>query len=341
MPTSHSSDLVLAYLRNSLAAQANGQTDHAAFLFDQAVEWLGHNEREYWAATSIPPVQLEIGIGLDAGNNPSRTKNEDYVFAERLVRSGDRETVGIFVLADGAGGHANGQEASRIAVHAFVDEVLPRLMGNVRGLALKDLLLDGMREANKAVCLRNEDPLLFGRIMATTMTAVLSVGAEAYIANVGDSRTYLCRPGVGLKQLTRDHSYVAQLLEAGDIEPRDVYTHPKRNIIYRSLGEINVDLDEPGYLQLQNGDILLLCSDGLWEMVRDPEAKAIHAILSDSEADASEMAEALVDLALNGGGHDNIGLLVIKTGLIVEDLKTIIVPSFAQRVEMQAVASLS
>jgi serine/threonine protein phosphatase PrpC len=319
MSDSHSSNLVLAYLRNMQAAQANGQTDHATSLLEQAVAWLGRQDRECFALSSSP-VRLDVGIGLHPGR--TRTQNEDYVFAERSIRTlptGKQETVGLFVLADGAGGHANGQEAARLAVHAFVDAVLPKLMEDVQGAALWDLLLDGMREANYAVCLRNEDPLLFGSIMATTMTAALTVGTETYIANVGDSRAYLYRSASGLKQVTRDHSYVAQLLQAGDIEPMDVYTHPNRNVIYRALGStFSLDFDDP------------VCSDGLWEMVPDPEAKAIQAILSDFEAEAPEIAEALVNLALNGGGHDNIGLVVVKTSMNVEDMLTISLPSLVE-----------
>jgi serine/threonine protein phosphatase PrpC len=124
---------------------------------------------------------------------------------------------------------------------------------------------------------------------------------------VGDSRTYIYRQGAGLAQITRDHSLVARLVAAGAIAAEDVYTHPDRNKIYRGLGEkdsVQVDwFIEP----LRPGDYVLLCSDGLWEMVRDYE---IEKILKRCLPDVAQVSDALVKAALHRGGSDNVSVIV-------------------------------
>jgi serine/threonine protein phosphatase PrpC len=171
--------------------------------------------------------------------------------------------------------------------------------------AFLKLLRDGVQEANQAVHQRN---LKERADMGTTMTATLIVGATAYVANVGDSRTYLYREPEGLKKITHDHSVVASLVEAGIIKPDDIYTHPKRNQIYRSLGEkpsVEVDAFR---VPLQAGDKLLLCSDGLWDMVRDPE---IQRVMSAPAPDPSKTGKDLIQAALDGGGEDNVSVIVV------------------------------
>ncbi len=145
--------------------------------------------------------------------------------------------------------------------------------------------------------------------MGTTITAVLVLDGTAYIVNVGDSRTYLYREGEGLIRATRDHSLVARLVETGAIAPDEVYTHPARNKVYRSLGdkeEVKVDWFTRS---LQEGDFLVLCSDGLWEMVRDQE---IEHTLKKYGANLSQTSSALVQAALRGGGTDNISVIVAR-----------------------------
>lgn len=147
-------------------------------------------------------------------------------------------------------------------------------------------------------------------MMGTTLTAALLVGEKAYIANVGDSRTYIYRNEKrALVQVTRDHSHVALLVEKGDIARDDMYTHPRRNQIYRCLGKhssVQTDLFEE---TLTVGDALLLCSDGLWEMVRDP---ALEKILQSSAFQPSQASTALLDAALEAGGADNVSVIVVS-----------------------------
>ena len=168
------------------------------------------------------------------------------------------------------------------------------------------LLVEGVQSANQAVYQRNQGQR---DTMGTTMTAALVIDTTSYVAHTGDSRCYLYRPSAGLSQITHDHSLVAALVDVHVIEPDDIYTHPMRNLIYRSLGEkASVEVDG-STVPLAAGDSLLLCSDGLWEMVRDPQ---IAAILSEPASDPSRTARALIQAALAGGGEDNVSVIVVK-----------------------------
>jgi serine/threonine protein phosphatase PrpC len=252
------------------------------------------------------------GVMIATRTNPGIKRqykpNEDNLFAGHVVRevNGDLVPFGLLVIADGMGGHANGQDASRIAIQTIVNYILPQLLkgGDLSSEGYKQLILDGVQRANQAVHQGNVDS---HGDMGTTMTGTLIVGTTAYVANVGDSRTYLYRQGEGLSKVTQDHSVVASLVSAGIIKPDDIYTHPKRNQIYRSLGEReNVEVD-PFVVQLQPDDKMLLCSDGLWDMVRDP---LIEGVLKQTPSDLEKTADGLIKAALDGGGEDNVSIIV-------------------------------
>lgn len=146
------------------------------------------------------------------------------------------------------------------------------------------------------------------RGMGATVTAALVIDGQAFIANVGDSRTYLLRDGK-LDRVTRDHSLVERLVEAGQIEPDDVYDHPSRNLIYRSLGAGHAEVDVDIFVErLRAGDALLLCSDGLWEMIRDPQ---LQKIITEND-DVEKACEHLIEIANENGGEDNITAVLVR-----------------------------
>ncbi len=253
-------------------------------------------------------LRLEIGAGWDAGIKRKQQPNEDSMAAMQgtCIYNNALLPFGLLVVADGMGGHAAGQDASYLAVQAMLQWVVPHIAG-VNAMSdelLAELLVDGVRQANLAVYQRSQE---VGADMGTTITAALVLDSRAYVVNVGDSRTYLYRASVGLRQVTHDHSLVARLVAAGRITPDEVYTHPDRNQVYRGLGDKrNVEVDS-FMLSLQANDRLLLCSDGLWEMVRDPE---IERILQHNEWNPTQTSKALIRAAIKGGGLDNISAIV-------------------------------
>lgn len=255
-------------------------------------------------------LQLVVGTRSDPGLKRKYKPNEDSLFAVQGARTHDSQPqqFGLFVVADGMGGHTNGQDASRQAIQTMIDFMLPRISGSepINDDTFTRLLGEGVQQANQAVHQRN---LEARADMGTTMTTSLVVGSTAYVANVGDSRTYLYRASQGLSRVTNDHSVVASLVEAGIIQPDDIYTHPKRNQIYRSLGEKPVVEVDTFKVELQPGDVLLLCSDGLWDMVRDPQ---IQQVLNQPAGDPNKIVQDLIKAALEGGGEDNVSAIVVQ-----------------------------
>ncbi len=252
--------------------------------------------------------RFAVGVSLDPGIVRRYAPNEDTLLTMQGTRTTDSgpEPVGLFIIADGMGGHAHGQEASRIAIRVLSDTVTPVLMrGAEYDINFLELLRDGTHRANLAIYQRNREQ---EEMMGTTLTAALVVANTAYIVNVGDSRTYHYRKGMGLVPITRDHSMVARLVERGAITSDEVYTHPQRNQIYRCLGErASVDVDS-FTVSLYTGDVLLLCSDGLWEMVRDSD---MQNIIEASLPHPTNISKRLTQAALDHGGTDNISLIVV------------------------------
>lgn len=309
-------------LQNVQAALLNQQHRHAHFLLDYAIKLAGNGSD----SPSISP--LDVGIALHRGN--VRQDNEDCVLAFQGTLSKTQEAFGLFIVCDGMGGHASGQEAAHLALQTILEHIFPSLM-NYSVLSNWQLILaNSIRRANQVIYAQNQlqqqSPVLREMavreqitsqmsMMGTTVTAALLLGSEAYIANVGDSRTYLYAEETGLRRVTRDHSFVAELLAKGFITEEEIYTHRQRNQITRALGtSASVEVDT-FVVPLQEGTILLLCSDGLWEMTRDHK---IEKMLASPGADASTMANQLVQLANNGGGRDNIGGIVIQVQQVTE-----------------------
>jgi PPM family protein phosphatase len=172
---------------------------------------------------------------------------------------------------------------------------------------IEDSLKAAVRQANRAIISYGEEQS-GARGLGCTVTSALIQDDQAFIVNIGDSRTYLLRNGE-LTALTRDHSLVQRLVEEKQITPDDVYTHPQRNLIYRSLGAGHKSVEPDVFHQtLQHGDTLLLCSDGLWEMVRRQD---LISILQ-QEDNPQNLCDRLIDMANDHGGEDNITAVVVQ-----------------------------
>jgi PPM family protein phosphatase len=208
----------------------------------------------------------------------------------------------LAVVADGMGGYEGGQEASRLAVETIRD-VYGKVMRDDPQTALAEAFLTAHdRIQNYAA----ENPELQG--MGTTCTALVIRERQLYLAHVGDSRLYLVRDS-RISRLTRDHSYVGRLVESGIVRAEDAEKHPQRHILTAALGvgnELSVDGVEES-VELQDRDDLLLCTDGLWGVVSEDELQNAAATSTPNEC-----CKALVKLARQRGGPDNITLQVLR-----------------------------
>jgi protein phosphatase len=172
---------------------------------------------------------------------------------------------------------------------------------------VEEQLKAAIRQANKAILNYGEEQSS-ARGLGSTVTTALIQNDLAFIANIGDSRTYLYRDST-LTPLTKDHSLVYRLVEAKQIEPDEIYSHPQRNLIYRSLGAGHKSVDpDVFHISLRSGDSLLLCSDGLWEMVRNQD---LRNVLKEN-TDAQKICDTLIDLANANGGEDNITAVLVQ-----------------------------
>lgn len=225
-----------------------------------------------------------------------RTNNQDSYLLDRLQKANQA----LMVVCDGMGGARAGNIASRLAVEAFSKSV----RGSVKGLMsreyVKNMVVKASISANSEVYNKSRiQPECTG--MGTTLVAAFINGDTATIANVGDSRCYhICEDGI--KQITKDHSLVAHLVEAGKLTETEALNHPNKNLITRALGaEQNVDADV-FQLQLKRGDCILLCTDGLTNCISEQEI-LYEVLYSDGKEGA---CEKLVQMANERGGLDNI-----------------------------------
>jgi protein phosphatase len=255
----------------------------------------------------MTPIPLSWAVRSDAGRR--RNSNEDSHSA--------RPDVGLFIVADGMGGHVAGEVASRVAVEsigAFIQETAGADRNRTWPFPFEpELSFEGnrlkaaFRLANRRIASAIADSQHL-RGMATTASAMLVARDHACVAHIGDSRVYVLH-GADLRQLTDDHSWVEEQVRAGVLTPAAARQHPWRNVVTRALSgaedpEIDVVQVKPS-----PGDRYLLCSDGLFGVVGDEQ---IAAILGDRAASLDEICGRLIDAANEAGGPDNITALIIQ-----------------------------
>ena len=265
----------------------------------------------------LPSFEVQAYALSDVGR--VRTTNEDSFFVANLTQGVRIEKNGklrfasgargsLFAVADGMGGAAAGEMASRAGLRALYREVqdLSRDLRQADGELLQEMLIDSVGSANSRIYeMAQRNPEYAG--MGTTLTVVLELAGHAVIGQVGDSRAYLLRDD-GIRQLTRDQSLVAHRVSLGEITEEEARTHPERNILLQALGvrpTVEVVLRS---LVVRPGDVLLLCSDGLHSQMSSEE---IFRVVTESASPEAACMD-LVDLANARGGPDNITAVLIQ-----------------------------
>jgi protein phosphatase len=258
------------------------------------------------AKPEAPVRHLVYGTAQSVGME--RDHNEDALFVMTGHVDGQEAMpdFGLFMVADGMGGHRSGEVASAISVrtvakHLTSDTILHLFDpdGRDQDRSLHEMISAALEDANQSVV--NEVP---GG--GTTLTALVLLGEQMTIGHVGDSRAYVI-DGKGSQVITRDHSLVERLRELGQLTPDEAATHPQRNVLYRAIGQgANLEVDVVSH-PVPHGGYVLLCSDGLWGVITD---EALQRIIR-TEATPQLACEELVRAANAAGGPDNITALLI------------------------------
>lgn len=254
------------------------------------------------------PLQLVVGSARSVGKQRDHNEDALYTFTATVAGYNSSMPFGVFIIADGMGGHQNGEIASEVAVRAMSRYLVEKLYMPIYNVtpespqeSLQEIMTDGVKRAQVAV-LENAPG------GGTTLTTVVVLGNRMTLAHVGDSRAYAVYLDGRMPALTRDHSFVKRLEELGQITPEEAEKHPQRNVLIRALGQqepfepdiTTAPLPQPGYI--------LLCSDGLWGVVSDAEMFQIIATSSSPH----RACQSLIDAANAAGGPDNITAILVR-----------------------------
>jgi serine/threonine protein phosphatase PrpC len=251
---------------------------------------------------------LVAGYGQSVGKQ--RDHNEDALFALTTMLSGDNAQIpfGLYMVADGMGGHQHGDIASGTAVRAMAGYILRKLYIPLLDVSqespsqpLQEIMQNGLYEAHRAIP-------KYAPGGGTTMTAVLIMGSQITIAHVGDSRAYAVYADGHMQVLTRDHSLVKRLEELGQITPDEAAQHPQRNVLYRALGQAEPFEPDITTFPLHHPGYLFICSDGLWGVVSERDIYRLIAANPIPE----QACKKLVEAANAAGGPDNITAILVR-----------------------------
>jgi serine/threonine protein phosphatase PrpC len=285
----------------------------------------------------------QVGFASDTGKRYVAEENEDMLLIVQGLCANlapPPRPFGLFAVADGLRGpqgkSAGGHEASRLGIETIADVLLPLLAtplpssttlspgpgsSMMRGglsysakpahpddTIIDQWLREAVRRANQVIYHCNAD---YDTNRASTLTVALVYKRQLYIASVGDSRAYHYRPGEGLKRITTDHTLGAGLVDAQLFKPEEIYTSPKGKQLYRYLGQPHLTQIDTFHLPLALNDSVLLCTDGLWHMLRDERLETLLSQWQASSGDPQQLARTLVDEANEAGGEGNISAIVV------------------------------
>jgi PPM family protein phosphatase len=272
-------------------------------LSEQQIQSILHNNNP-----RIELQQLVASCGQSVGKQ--RELNEDSLFALTATMAGNSGNLpfGLYIVADGMGGHQFGEVASNAAIRSVAGYVLKKfhpylfqINGEPLEESFQEIMQAAVREAQRSI--QKEAPG-----SGTTLTAALVVGQQVTVAHVGDSRAYFIHQDGRMEPITRDHSLVKRLEELGHITPEEAANYPHRNVLYRALGQgeiLDPDIFTVGFPQ---SGYLMICSDGLWGVITEQD-------LARSISEASTLQRAcqnLVNAANTAGGPDNISVLLVQ-----------------------------
>lgn len=256
----------------------------------------------------LEPAQFIHVVGQSVGKQ--RDHNEDTIFALSAILASDvtSQPLGIYIVADGMGGHQHGEMASGVAAKIVANHLINRLYAPFYSLdpeppadPLQEMMKDAISEAQRNVIKQVPGG-------GTTLTAVVLLGEQMTLAHVGDSRAYLIFPENRAQLITHDHSLVQRLVELGQITEEEALIHPQRNVVYRAIGQMEPFEPDISTLPLPKGGYVFLCSDGLWGSV--PEEKILKIVREN--ADLGEISRLLIKAANDNGGPDNISIILVK-----------------------------
>lgn len=252
--------------------------------------------------------QLVAGCGQSVGKQ--RDLNEDGLLAFSSIMAGSTGNLpfGLYIIADGMGGHQNGEIASNAAVRAVGGYILQKFHPYLFSVpstpieeSLQEIMQAGLSEAQRAVL--REAPN-----SGTTLTAALTLGTQVTVAHVGDSRAYVVHLDGRIEPITRDHSLVKRLEELGQITSAEAAAHPQRNVLYRAVGQGDTLEPDIFTFSFPQPGFLMLCSDGLWGVITEQE---IHRAITEAPT-LQRACQNLVAAANTAGGPDNISVILVQ-----------------------------
>ena len=252
--------------------------------------------------------QFIVGCGHSSGK--LRDHNEDALFTltTNIICDSTQLPFGLYIIADGMGGHQYGEIASSVSVRTIANYVIRKLYMQFLGVSnehsdesLQEIMQASILEAHRSI-------LRDAKGGGTTLTAALLLGRQMTITHVGDSRAYIVHSDGKMQILTHDHSLVKRLEELGHITAEEAATHPQRNVLYRALGQGEPIEPDISTFPMPTAGYLLICSDGLWGVI--PEREIFNVVAT--SPDPQQACQILVDTANAAGGPDNISIIIVR-----------------------------
>ena len=253
-------------------------------------------------------IPREAQLSQSMGKTRSHMEDSAIALTFQLAAPENKHNLGLYMVADGMGGHLNGEVASKLAVQTVSGRINQSVVEPLR--LGKDTFSDEEIEVCLTEAMDAAQKIILNTVSGggTTLSLALILDQRLHIAHVGDSRVYLWDGQGSLRQLTRDHSLVRRLIDLGEIDARDAASHPQRNVLIRALGQTEGFKADILHEELSKPGLLLLCSDGLWGQVTESE---LVKLLTRS-ASLQEGAQALVRKADLAGGIDNVSVILVR-----------------------------